>query len=59
MRGILPRDKDAMLNALRETRIRMGNKWNEHPIRIGEGEIINRRQHIAVRRNGQSRGGAA
>jgi len=43
MRGILPRDKEAMLNAVRETRTRMGNKLDEHPIRAGEGGIINRR----------------
>ena len=43
MRGVLPRDKDAMLNAIRETRIRMESKLDEHPIRAGEGGIINRR----------------
>ena len=43
MRGILPRDKEAMLNAIRETRIRMEGKLDEHPVRAGEGGIINRR----------------
>ena len=42
MRGVLPRDREAMLNAVRETRIRMGNKLNERPIRAGEGGIVNR-----------------
>ncbi len=43
MRGILPRDKEAMLNAIQETRLRMGSKLDERPIRAGEGGIINRR----------------
>ena len=42
MRGILPRDREAMLHALRETRLRMGNRLSERPIRVGEGEIVNR-----------------
>ena len=42
MRGVLPRDRDAMLGALRETRIRMGSKLNERPLRAGEGGIVDR-----------------
>lgn len=41
MRGILPRDREAMLDAILETRIRMGSRLNERPIRAGEGGIIN------------------
>ena len=42
MRGILPRDKDAMLEAIREMRAHMGSRLSERPIRTGEGEILNR-----------------
>ena len=43
MRGVLPRDKEAMLSAVREMRIRLGSKLEERPIRTGEGGIVNRR----------------
>ena len=43
MRGVLPRDKEAMLSAVREMRIRLGSKLEERPIRAGEGGIVNRR----------------
>ncbi len=43
MRGVLPRDREAMLDAVRETRLRMGSKLKERPIRAGEGGIINRK----------------
>ena len=42
MRGVLPRDREAMLAAIRETRARMGSRLNERPIRTGEGGILNR-----------------
>ena len=42
MRGVLPRDREAMLNAIRETRIRMEGRLDERPVRAGEGGIINR-----------------
>jgi radical SAM superfamily enzyme YgiQ (UPF0313 family) len=42
MRGILPRDKEAMLEAIREMRAHMGSRLNERPIRTGEGGILNR-----------------
>ena len=42
MRGILPRDKEAMLEAIREMRAGMGSRLNERPIRTGEGGILNR-----------------
>ena len=42
MRGILPRDKGAMLNAIHEMRAHMGSRLRERPIRTGEGGILNR-----------------
>ncbi len=42
MRGVLPRDKEAMLDVLRETRMRMEGRLQERPIRAGEGGIVNR-----------------
>ena len=42
MRGILPRDKEAMLEAIREMRAHMGSRLSERPIRTGEGGILNR-----------------
>ena len=42
MRGVLPRDREAMLRAIRETRIRMEGRLDEHPVRAGEGGIVNR-----------------
>ena len=42
MRGFLPRDKDAMLEAIQEMRAHMGSRLNERPIRTGEGGILNR-----------------
>ena len=42
MRGVLPGDLEAMLGALRETRIRMGSRLNERPVRAGEGGIVDR-----------------
>ena len=42
MRGLLPRDREAMLNAIREMRAKMGRRLNERPIRTGEGGILNR-----------------
>ena len=56
-RGILPRDKEGKLNAVRETRIRMEGKLDEYPIRAGEGGIINRRSFITGGRKRQSMGG--
>ncbi len=45
MRGVLPRDRQAMLDAIREMRLRMRSRLNERPIRSGEGGIINRSVH--------------
>ena len=42
MRGVLPRDRGAMLNAIEEMRARMGDRLRERPIRTGEGGILNR-----------------
>ena len=42
MRGVLPRDREAMLEAIRERRAHMGSRLNERPIRTGEGGILNR-----------------
>ena len=42
MRGLLPRDREAMLNAIQEMRAKMGRRLNERPIRTGEGGILNR-----------------
>ncbi len=42
MRGLLPRDREAMLDAIREMRAHMGSRLNERPIRTGEGGILNR-----------------
>ena len=42
MRGVLSRDKDAMLEAIRELRAHMGSRLHERPIRTGEGGILNR-----------------
>ena len=42
MRGVLPRDKEAMLGAIQEMRAHMGSRLNERPIRTGEGGILNR-----------------
>ena len=42
MRGVLPRDKEAMLEAIREMRAHMGSRLHERPIRTGEGGIVNR-----------------
>ena len=42
MRGLLPRDKEAMLNAIQELRAQMGSRLSERPIRTGEGGILNR-----------------
>lgn len=42
MRGLLPRDKGAMLDAIQEMRAHLGNRLSERPIRAGEGGILNR-----------------
>jgi radical SAM superfamily enzyme YgiQ (UPF0313 family) len=42
MRGVLPRDREAMLEAIREKRTQMGSRLAERPIRTGEGGILNR-----------------
>ena len=42
MRGLLPRDKQAMLDAIQEMRAHLGSRLNERPIRTGEGGILNR-----------------
>ncbi len=42
MRGLLPRDKEAMLDAIQEMRAHLGSRLNERPIRTGEGGILNR-----------------
>ena len=44
MRGVLPRDREAMLDAIREMRSRMGSRLDERPVRTGEGGILNRGQ---------------
>jgi hypothetical protein len=42
MRGLLPRDKESLLNAIQEMRAGMGSRLDERPIRTGEGGILNR-----------------
>ena len=42
MRGMLPRDKKAMLDALEEYRGALGGRLDEYPLRTGEGAILNR-----------------
>lgn len=42
MRGVLPRDKAAMLAAIEEMRAHLGKRLDERPIRTGEGGILNR-----------------
>ena len=42
MRGLLPRDKEAMLDAIQEMRAHLGSRLTERPIRTGEGRILNR-----------------
>ena len=40
MQGWLPRDKDAMLYEVRQTRTRLARRLNERPVRYGEGAIL-------------------
>ena len=42
MHGVLPRDKEAMLRAVRELRREMGERLGLRPLRAGEGAIVNR-----------------
>ncbi len=42
MRGVLPRDRGAMLDAIQKMRAQMGPRLNERPVRTGEGGILNR-----------------
>lgn len=42
MRGVLPRDREAMLDAIQKMRAQMGPRLNERPVRTGEGGILNR-----------------
>jgi len=42
MRGVLPRDKKVMLEEIQEMRAHMGSRLSLHPIRNGEGGIVNR-----------------
>lgn len=42
MQGMLPRDKGEMIEAVRKLRHSMGSRLNDHPIRVGEGAIVNR-----------------
>ena len=57
--GYSERRPDVVGSALRETRIRRGSRWNGRSFRAGDGGTIHRRQHIAVSRKRQSKGGAA
>ena len=40
MQGWLPRDKEAMLDEVRQTRISLAKRLNERPVRYGEGAIL-------------------
>ena len=40
MQGWLPRDKEAMLYEVRQTRTRLARRLGERPVRYGEGAIL-------------------
>ena len=40
MQGWLPRDKEAMLYEVRQTRTRLARRLDERPVRYGEGAIF-------------------
>ncbi len=42
MRGMLPRDRETMLEAVRKYRDALGSRLDEYPLRSGEGAILNR-----------------